>query len=390
MDLTGIISEYNPFHTGHQHQISAIRKQVGEESGIVCAMSGNWVQRGECAITDKWSRAEMALESGVDLVLEIPTLWAVASAERFAQGGVGVLDATGIVKRISFGSESEDINLLQAIAQCLNSDEYTQQLKVHLGRGQSFAKCRQLAVMDCLGAESGQVLEGANSNLGVEYLRAMPAEWDVLPVRRVGVAHDGGVGDGFASASQIRQWMKEESCACAGAYMTAQWVGDIATMERVERAILTRLRTMSVTDFQQLPDSSDELAVRLFNGVKTACNLEELYQGVKTKRYAHARIRRLVLNGFLDIEKRDRVDTIPYLRVLGMNEKGQKILKKMQETASTPILTKASHIRQLGELEQSVFEVENRATDLYNMCFEKIKACGQEWTRSPVIAKEKD
>lgn len=390
MNLTGIISEYNPFHTGHKYQISAIRKQVGEESGIVCAMSGNWVQRGECAITDKWSRAEMALESGVDLVLEIPSLWAVASAERFAQGGVGVLKATGIVKRISFGSESEDINQLQTIAKYLNSETYPKQLKGYLGQGKTFATCRQLAVADHLGAEVAQVMEGPNANLGIEYLRAMPSDWAVLPVRRVGVKHDGGIGNGFASASQIRQWIKKGECDGLMTYMTADWVGEVASMDQVERAVLAQLRTMSVIDFQQLPDSSDELAVRLYNSVKTAKNLDELYDTAKTKGHAHARIRRLVMYGFLGIKEVDRVDEIPYLRVLGMNEKGRKILKNMQETAKVPVLTKVSHVRQLGALEQSVFEIENRATDLFNLCFAKVKGCGQEWTRSPVIAKEKD
>ena len=147
MKAVGIIAEYNPFHTGHAYHIAATRQQVGESKGIICVMSGNWVQRGECAVTDKWTRTSMALRGGADLVLELPLPWAISSAERFAQGGVATLKATGVVDTISFGSESGKAEELCKIAQVFETPSFENTLKEKLGKGISFAAARQEAAL---------------------------------------------------------------------------------------------------------------------------------------------------------------------------------------------------------------------------------------------------
>ena len=151
MNAVGIVAEYNPFHTGHRWQIEETRRRLGQDWAVVCAMSGNWVQRGECAVTDKWTRARMALEGGADLVLELPQPWALSSAEGFARGAVRVLEATGVVEALSFGSESGDGEALKALAEALESKAYEEELWKLVGKGLSFPEARQRAVTVCLG-----------------------------------------------------------------------------------------------------------------------------------------------------------------------------------------------------------------------------------------------
>ena len=168
MRVIGIVAEYNPFHTGHQYQISESRRAVGGEAGVVAVMSGNWVQQAGCAITDKWNRARLALMGGVDLVLELPTVWAVSSAESFAQGAVDLLEATGVVDVLSFGSECGDVDRLQRVAVCLNSPVYETGVRRFVDEGMPFASSRQETVRSILGPDSSELLSAPNNNLGVE------------------------------------------------------------------------------------------------------------------------------------------------------------------------------------------------------------------------------
>ena len=171
MRTIGIIAEYNPFHSGHRHHIQAVRQAFGADCAVVCAMSGNWVQRGEAALADKWTRTALALRQGVDLVVELPTPWAVSSAEPFARGGVGLLTATGVVDTLSFGSEAGALPPLQAAADCLASPAWQEVLRQGLAEGLSFPVARQQAATALLG-DAARCLQGPNNNLGVEYLLA--------------------------------------------------------------------------------------------------------------------------------------------------------------------------------------------------------------------------
>ena len=223
MRTAGIISEYNPFHRGHAWQIDALRAQLGADTAVVCAMSGHWVQRGECALTDKWTRAGMALRGGADLVLELPTPWATSSAESFARGGVGILVAAGVVDTLSFGSEGGDTAPLYRAAACLGSEEYRTALRRFLDKGLPFAACRQAAVEELLGREAALCLSRPNDNLAVEYLRALPERMGALAVRRVGAEHDGAPVGGYASASAIRGWLHCGKIQRAEAYLPEPW-----------------------------------------------------------------------------------------------------------------------------------------------------------------------
>lgn len=384
MRTVGIVAEYNPFHSGHQYHMRATRAQLGADCAIVCVMSGNWVQRGECALTDKWTRAAMALRGGADLILELPTPWAVASAERFARGAISVLGATGVVDALSFGSEDGELERLRATAACLDSEQYRAGLSRFLDEGMSFAAARQAVAGGILGP-TADCLSTPNNNLAVEYLRALPAGIEAITVPRVGVGHDGGAGADYASASALREWLRAGKLQRAEGYLTEPWQGDIASMEWCERAMLARLRTMTAAQAAQLPDSGEGLGQRLLTAAGAATDLESLYTLTKTKRYAHARIRRLALWAFLGIRSEDLLPEVPYLRVLGMNGRGKEVLRQMRKLAAVPVITKPAHARKLGEEGRRLFEQEACCTDLYALCFAQVGQSGAEWRTNPVV-----
>lgn len=369
MKKVGIVAEYNPFHGGHRYQIEQTRLRFGEDCGVIAVMSGNFVQRGECAITDKWRRAESALKGGVDLVLELPTVWAVSSAEHFAFGAVSILKAAG-AEALSFGSESGDGTTIQRAADALDCAEFQAALRDYLREGMPFARCRQLAAEHILG-DGADCLSTPNDNLGVEYLRAarrLGFAPEVLAVPRVGALHDGGAHPEYPSASFLR-----EQILCGALPMD-----DPAELRRNERAVLARLRAMSPEDFAALPDSGEGLDHRLYEAVRQARTLEQVYDLAKTKRYAHARIRRMVLWAALGLKESDRPNAPPYLRVLGVNKRGREMLRSIPEEVT--VITKPAHGKGLP-----LMELEARCTDFYALCRREIGSCGSEWSTSPII-----
>lgn len=370
MKIVGIVAEYNPFHGGHRHQIEATRQKIGGDCAVVAAMSGSFVQRGDAAITDKWTRAKMALEGGADLILELPTVWAASSAEHFAHGAVSILKMAG-VQALSFGSESGDAARLKAAAAVLDSEEFKAALRRYLDEGLPFALCRQKAAEELLGAEGAACLSSPNDNLGVEYLKAarrLGFAPEVITIPRVGAAHDGGDHPDYPSASHVRERILNGEIP----------MDNPGSLRYNQRAVLARLRQMTVADFGQLPDCGEGLAVRLYEAARKAVTLEELYDLAKTKRYAHARIRRAVLWAALGLRESDRPDQPPYLRVLAANQRGRGVLKAIPEDVT--LITKPTHGKGIP-----LMELEARCTDFYALCRKNILPCGAEWSTSPVI-----
>ena len=372
MDAVGIVAEYNPFHAGHAHHIARTRRLVGD-CAVVCAMSGHFVQRGECAVLDKWTRARSALEGGADLVLELPTVWAASSAEAFARGAVGLLAATGVVTHLSFGSECGDVDALREVAACLDGEAYQAGLRRFLDAGMPFAACRQGVVRAVLGGEPAQLLSRPNNNLGIEYIRALNALGGAIrpvTVPRAGAGHDGGDHPDYPSASFVR-----------GELLSGRLPADNpACLEYGGRWVLARLRAMDEGDFAALPDCGEGLSHRLYRAVRQGVTLDGVYALAKTKRYAHARIRRAVLWGALGLRQSDRPAAPAYLRVLGASERGRELLREMKGRAALPVLTKPAHGRGLPLL-----ELEARCTDLYQLCRRTPGPCGLEWTTNPVM-----
>lgn len=372
MEAVGIIAEYNPFHAGHALHIRETRRQAGE-CAVIAVMSGNFVQRGDCAVLDKWTRARAALEGGADLVLELPTVWASASAEGFARGAVGILEACGVVTGLSFGSECGDVEKLRQVAACLDSEACQAGLRRFLDEGMPFAACRQAVVREMLGRELSDLLSRPNNNLGVEYIRALNG-WNsgirTLTVRRTGAAHDGGGHPEYPSASFVREKI-----------LTGELPADNpAGLSYGERGALAVLRAMSEEDFAALPDCGEGLSHRIYQAVRRGRTLAEVYDLAKTKRYAHARIRRAVLWGALGLKECDRPDSPPYIRVLGANARGREVLRAMKGRAAVPVLTKPAHGKGMPLL-----ELEARCTDFYQLCRREPGPCGAEWTTNPVM-----
>ena len=376
MSIVGIAAEYNPFHAGHAFHLAETRRRLGDCTAVA-VMSGHFVQRGECAVLDKWTRTRCALEGGADLVLELPTVWAAASAERFAWGAISILKEAG-ADALSFGSESGDGDGLRQIAAVLDRPEFHAGLRCFLDEGLPFAACRQAAVRELLGEKPAALLSGPNDNLGVEYLKAARRlGWtpDVVAVPRRGAGHDGGGHPEYPSASHLRERILSGELAAENP----------ASMKTGQRWMLAALRRLEEDAFAALPDCGEGLSHRLYRAARQGRTLEEVYGLTKVKRYAHARVRRAALWGALGLTERDRPDFPPYLRVLGANERGRALLHGLKKTARLPVITKPAHAKNLAGPEKRLFELEARCTDLYQLCREAPGPCGLEWTSGPVM-----
>ena len=412
MGAIGIVAEYNPFHTGHALQLARTRELLGADLPAVAVMSGCWVQQADCAVADKWTRARLALMGGVDLVLELPTVWAVSSAESFARGAVSILNAAGVVEYLSFGSESGDMEQLRQVAACLDRGEYPALLKEQLDRGLSFPAARQRAAEQLLGTDAA-VLSRPNNTLGIEYLRALHALGSPIrpvTVKREGAGHnEAAVFSGQMSQEEADQlfWQHNTTLSATAirGYLTeGEWermapylpqgglellresAPELPVLARLERAILARVRTMSAEDWGRLPDAgtAEGLPNRLERAGRTCTSMAEFFDLAKTKRYAHSRLRRLVLWAFLGLTAADVPAAPPYLRVLGFSARGQELLKEMKKQAALPILTKPAQAKDLPEPGRRLFQLESRCTDLYDLCRAAPRPAGEEWTRSPV------
>lgn len=350
--ITGIICEFNPFHKGHKHLIDTVK---GENDGIVCVMSGNFVQRGEFAVYDKFTRAKTALDNGADLVIELPCAYSLKSAEGFAKAGVRLLEATNTVRQIAFGAECDNIAELAAAAEKIK--ELDSEIKAELKKGISYPAARKNAV-------KSDLLDTPNNILAIEYIKS--ALIPCKAIKRIGKGHDSD--DELYSASAIRKTLDNN---------------EICTIKNCEKAILAKLRTMSADDFLQIEDVSEGLENRIIDAVRVSTTLNEIYDNIKTKRYTHSRIRRIILRAYLGITK-DYCKNVPYIRILGFNAKGKEILGKMKKKANLPIISRYSDIDSLDEYGKLLFELECRCTDLYNLGYKKPLPCGTE-QRSKVV-----
>ncbi len=395
MQIASIVAEYNPFHLGHQWQIRQTRAQLGQSCPIIAIISGHWMQGATSAITDKWTRAQLALMGGADLVLELPLPYALSSAETFARGAVEILAATGLPQTLSFGSELGEIQPLKEVAQALDHPQYSELLQTHLTQGVSFPTARERAIQELLGTTTTP-LSSPNNNLGIEYLRAIHAmapHFSAITVKRRGAGHQShGVVDGFASATQIRQHLSQDNWQEASPLMPPESIPLLKEVQHSDfslchRAILYALRTMTVEQWSALPDSGEKegLPMRLYQSTRQATSVDEFLTLAKTKRYTHARLRRMMLWAFLGVTADHPKMPPAYIRVLGTNTTGRTILREMKERATLPILTNPKAVRAMSPEAQALFQLESQATDLYALTLPQPWPCGEEWKRSPVI-----
>lgn len=376
MKITGIICEYNPLHLGHKKQMDTIRASLGADSGIVCLMSGNFVQRGMPAIIDKSLRAKAAVLCGADLVLELPLPYALSSAEGFASGGVSILGK--FCDYLCFGSETAHKELLLQTAGALLSDGFAPLLKAELDTGKSFPAARQ-AALEAMGTDAS-ALTCPNDILAVEYCKAILAQnspMEPLPIKREGSYHAENTDTQNPSATAVRTLMR--SGGDWGTFVPAPardvfLDAPLHSLDAGERAVLARLRTMTEVEFEALPYGSEGLWRKLMHAARREASLEAIAASVKSKRYTRTRIDRMILCAFLGLTKDALAAPSPYARVLAFNDKGREILKKARETGSFP---------NIGEDTGLPYQqLEYRADDLYGLFSEAAPApAGQEGKR---------
>ncbi len=400
MKITGIVSEYNPLHNGHLYHIEKTRENGATH--IVAVMSGNYVQRGETAVMNKFERANLAVKSGVDLVIEIPTVYSLASAEFYARGAVYLLNSLGCVDEISFGSEVGSVEEIKNAAdiawECQQSDELEELLK----SGMSYPNAINNMILNKYGRKKGNrigdILASPNNVLAVEYLKAIKyfnSDINPFTIHRKSAAHDSMCPlDNIASASFIRKCMDDGNDFFGlvpdrvyEAYKNALQNGNIANIKNLERILIYKLRTITADELREIPDVGQGLENRILD-CSNLSSIEAIMQGIKSKRYTMARIRRILYNMLIGITKSD-LETFPsYARVLAVNERGRDILSKAKETASIPVNTSLAKLAATGEEAKRFAQLEGKASDIYALAQEKIGKGQSDYKAKITLEKE--
>ena len=392
MKIAGIIAEYDPFHNGHAYQIAKTRESGAE--AIVVVLGGEFTQRGEPAWCSKYTRAEAALKCGADLVLELPVPYAVGSAEKFAEGGISVLDALGCVDVLSFGSESGDAEKIMDFARLFEREDFIEEYKKALSEGVSSAFARQKAA-EKIAPELSSVAANPNDTLGAEYckwLLRLNSKIKPSTVKRYGAGHGEAavLKSGIASATYLRTFDEPEDIFPFVPYKCYELLardyreGKLPFNEKkIEPAVLAVLRMMGEEDFEKVPDCAAEgLYHRVFDCVQEATNLDELYLLIKTKRYAMSRVKRIVAGAFLGLDSAVLKEArLPYIRVLGMNETGAAVLKEAKTSGcSLPISASLADLSKTSETAKLFAELENKAENLWQLGLPKPGKCGIAYT----------
>lgn len=374
MKITGIIAEYNPFHSGHAYQLSKI-----ESDAVVAVMSGSFVQRGDVAVADKWTRARLAVMGGVVLVVELPVVFALNTAQKFALGAVSLLNDMG-VDELCFGSESGDIDALFKTAELIENEpsEISETIQRLIASGISYPAARERAYA---GEIPDGILSEPNNILAVEYLRALiRLKSNITPVtvKRHGAGYnDTAPHNGTASASAIREMLKNG--ADAGEF--TKFCGIPNDLSRLDSAVSAKLRMMTPYELQKINDVSEGLENRILRAAAEHSTIDAIAESIKTKRYTMSRIRRILISSLLGITSDMSLHMPDYIRVLAMNETGMAVLKELKSRSALPIITKTADYKGNSPL----FEMDLRATDIAALCEAENKKGGRDYTTSPAV-----
>ena len=394
MKVCGIIAEYNPFHNGHAYHIQKT-KEITNCEAIVAVMSGNFVQRGTPALFDKWTRTKMALQNGIDLVIELPTYYATSSAEYFAQGSIGLLDSLGIVDFLSFGAKTSDLDTLKRIANILylEPNDYKELLQSELKKGVSYPVARGNALKNFTKKEFdskyiSEILLDSNNILGIEYLKALMYNNSTISpniVLRKGEDYNSvNIIDGVCSATAIRKMLEDDEIENLKDVMpkncfdilNAEMLNGKAPMslKNFEEEIFYVLRKNLVQDLFELSDVSEGLENVLKKASNETTEIDKMIELLKSKRYTRTRIQRILLHALLSITK-DEVSNYKYnpqyIRVLGFTKKGEKLLTQIYNKANLPIVTSVSKfLKSANETGRRMIEKDILATNIYTLGYQ--------------------
>ncbi len=359
---TAVICEYNPFHNGHKYLLETAKKQTGES--VIAIMSGSFAQRGEVCVTDKFFRAKTALENGADLVVELPAVYAVSNAQRFAACGVHIAKSFSCVNHLAFGCESDNINNLCKAAHSTENESVLNVLREEMKGGNYYPRALEIAVRSILGDDIADVLTFPNNILAVEYIRNLAGSSVMpLPIKRTGVSHDSELSSGnYASASQIRKMLRDN--VPADLYLP-EIPKKITYPENLERIVLYKLRSMSADDYKKLPDVNEGLENRIMDAVRRYNSVKEILDSVKTKRYTHSRIRRIIVCALLGITEQLQNTPVEYARILGFNSEGSSLLK----TCRLEVVTSVSDALKKGGNIAKLLEKDILSTDIAALAY---------------------
>ena len=406
--VLGIVSEYNPFHNGHLHNLEESKK-ITKTDFCVAVMSGNFVQRGDTALVDKWTRAEMALKNGVDLVVELPTVYAISSAENFADGAIKILNSLGVVDYVSFGSEIGEIKPIDDIAEILYNEpkEFSSLIKSQLRSGLSYPRAREVAISQFFGSSMKytEIIKNPNNILGVEYLKSIKRQKSsITPItikRNYSDYNSEDIKNGIASATAIRTMIKNNKKTqkvvpqysyelIHNSIQEGHVVKDISVFGK---EIIYILRRMSIDDIKNLPDVSEGLEFKIKEAASKSNNFDALINEIKSKRYTQSRIQRIFLYALLNITKKDIENSkklTPYIRVLGFNKHGKRIISAI--AAANPKLNIIVSVKKFIESQgnnqlKHMLEKDILATNIYTLAYKKNSISNLDYTKKVIEIK---
>jgi len=408
--ILGIVSEYNPFHNGHLHHLQKSKELTKTDFSVV-VMSGNFVQRGDTSLVNKWVKTEMALEAGVDLVIELPTVYAISSAENFADGAVKILNSLGVVDFISFGSEIGEIAPLNDVANILYQEpkEFSSLITAQLKSGLSYPRAREIALSQFFGNSKrySEILNNPNNILGIEYLKSLKKHRShITPLtikRDYSDYNSKQVKKGIASATAIRTMVQnKKNVHYVVPYETYELLDKeindgkiISSLSCFEKEIIYTLRRMTLSEIANLPDVSEGLENKIKMAANTCNKLDDLIKNIKSKRYTQSRIQRILLYALLNISSKDisssrRVN--PYIRVLGFNKHGKRIISAI--AAANPKLNIIVSVKKFMENSnnntlRNMISKDILATNIYTLGYEKDPIANLDYTHKVIEFNEK-
>ena len=401
--VLGIIAEYNPFHNGHLLHLTKSKEETGAEYSI-CIMSGNFVQRGNTSIVNKWVKTEMALKSGIDLVLELPTVYSISSAENFAEGAIKLLNSLKIVDTVSFGSENSDIDILNRISGILYEEpkQYVEFLNEELKKGLSFPKARENAILLYLNDQKySNILNQPNNTLAIEYLKALKKyKSHIMPIaikREKAFYNSNCIVDEYASATAIRNMIVNNQFNDIRKVMPRlaydllmqeiennQYVIDIS---KFEKEILYSIRRLSTADLKKFPEVNEGLENAIKNAANSCNTLAELINIIKSKRYTQTRIQRILLYILLNITKKDMYisrKTVPYARILGYSPKGKELISEIYN--ANPKITLITSVKNFfdssnNKTYKNMLSKDILATNIYTLAYKNNSVANLDYTK---------
>ncbi len=402
--VLGIIAEYNPFHNGHLYHIENAKSKAKADT-TVAVITGNFTQRGSTSIINKWEKTKMALNNGVDLCIELPTIYSISSAENFADGAIKILNELGIIDVLSFGMEANDISDLNNIANILYNEpkEYKNLLKKELDEGKSYALARANSLIKYLKDDKYEnILSGSNNILAIEYLKALKRQKSkIMPlgIKREKVFYNSRkIVDEYASSTGIRFLLERRQIEEIAKVMPQQSFNILISNIRegkinidlsvFSKEIIYKLRSMSVQEIKNLPEVSEGLENLIKEKASKTNNVIELINEIKSKRYTQTRIQRIMLYSLLGITKsvmEMSKNVNPYIRVLGFNKNGKRLLSEINPRAKVITSVKKFENENKNIKLRKMLEIDKNATDIYTLEYSKNSEANLDYTNGMII-----